>query len=68
MQVKTMQSRSLVSKASRDAALSWDGVNLRWTDAKWKCVLWSEESTFKIVFRNQGRPVLWKQEKETPDY
>ena len=25
-------------------------AHLRWTDAKWKSVLWSDESTFQIIF------------------
>uniref|UniRef100_A0AAR2KFA0 Tc1-like transposase DDE domain-containing protein n=1 Tax=Pygocentrus nattereri TaxID=42514 RepID=A0AAR2KFA0_PYGNA len=32
------------------------------------CVLWSDESTFHIVFGNHGRRVLWaKKEKDCPD-
>ena len=32
--------------------LLWARAQLRWTDAKWKSVLWSDESTFQNVFGN----------------
>ena len=40
----------------------------RWTDEQWKSVMWSDESTFQIVFGNHGRRVLQaKEEKDHPD-
>ena len=48
--------------------LLWARAHLRWTDAKWKSVLWSDESTFQIVFGKCGRRVLrTKEEKDHPD-
>lgn len=38
----------------------------RWTDTKWRSVLWSDESIWKIVFGNHGRYVVRvKKEKKT---
>ena len=43
-------------------------AHLRRTDAKWKSVLWSDESTFQIVFGNDGCRVLRaKEEKDHMD-
>ena len=48
--------------------LLWARAHLRWTDAKWKSVLTSDESTFQIIFGNCGCCVLWaKEEKEHLD-
>ena len=29
-------------------------LNLKWTEAKWKTVLWPDESKFEILFENHG--------------
>ena len=48
--------------------LFWAQAHLRWTDAKWKSVLLSEESTIQIVFGNHGRCVVRaKEEKDHTD-
>lgn len=39
----------------------WAHAHLKLTDAKWESVLWSDESTFQIVFGNYGHP---KEEKD----
>ncbi len=41
---------------------------VQWTDAKCKSVLWSDKSTFHIVFGNHGCRALWaKEENDQPD-
>ena len=36
----------------------WAQSNLRWTERQWKCVLWSDESTFQLVLGENGRRIL----------
>ena len=64
-----MQSESFfINNIQKHSRLLWARVHLRWTDAKWKSVLWSGESKFQIVFGNLGHRVLWtKKEKDHPD-
>ena len=63
-----MQSESHINDIQRWHRLLWAQDHLRWTDAKWKSVLWPDESTFQIVFGNHGHCVLQaKMEKEHPD-
>lgn len=57
-----------INNTQKRHQLFWARGHLRWTDAKWKSVLWSDESTFQIVFGNHGRHVLRaKEEKDHPD-
>ena len=57
-----------INNTQKHCRLLWARAHLRWTDAKWKSVLWSDESTFQIVFGNHGRRVLRaKEEKDHPD-
>ena len=47
--------------------LLWARAHLRWTEAKWKTVLWSDQSTFEILFGNHGLGVLRaKEERDHP--
>lgn len=60
--------KPFINKIQKRRRLCWARAHLRWTDAKWKSVLWSDESTFQIVFGNCGRRVLrTKEEKNHPD-
>ena len=46
----------------------WARAHLRWTDTKWKSVLWSDEPTFQFVFGNLAYHVpRTKEEKDHPD-
>ncbi len=36
----------------------WAKAHLKWTVAKWKTVLWSDESKFEVIFGKQGRHVI----------
>ncbi len=57
-----------INNTQKRRRLLWARAHLRWTDAKWKSVLWSDESTFQIVFGNYGRRVhRAKEEKDHPD-
>uniref|UniRef100_A0A3B4CB63 Transposase Tc1-like domain-containing protein n=1 Tax=Pygocentrus nattereri TaxID=42514 RepID=A0A3B4CB63_PYGNA len=57
-----------INTTQKHCRLLWAQAHLIWTDAKWKSVLWSDESTFQIVFGNHGRCVPWAiEEKDCPD-
>ena len=46
----------------------WARSHLRWTERQWKRVLWSDESTFQLVFGKNGHRILCaKDEKDHPD-
>ena len=60
--------KPFINNTQKRRRLLWARAHLRWTDAKWKSVLWSDESTFQIVFGKCGRRVLrTKEEKDHPD-
>ncbi len=45
----------------------WAKAHLKWTVAKWKTVLWSDESKFKVIFGKLGRHVIrTKEDKDNP--
>ncbi len=45
----------------------WAKAHLKWTVAKWKTVLWSDESKFEVLFRKLGRHVIrTKEDKDNP--
>lgn len=41
----------------------WQLSFVRWTEAKWKTVLRSDESKFEILFENHTHHVLWAREE-----
>ncbi len=45
----------------------WAKAHLKWTVAKWKTVLWSDESKFEVLFEKLGRHVIrTKEDKDNP--
>ncbi|KAK3515104.1 hypothetical protein QTP70_007008 [Hemibagrus guttatus] len=47
----------------------WAKAHLKWTAAKWKTVLWSDESKFEVLFGKLGRHVIrTKEDKDNPSY
>ncbi|KAK3529727.1 hypothetical protein QTP86_000816 [Hemibagrus guttatus] len=45
----------------------WAKAHLKWTVAKWKTVLWSDESKFEVLFGKLGRHVIRiKEDKNNP--
>ncbi len=45
----------------------WAKAHLKWTVAKWKTVLWSDESKFGVLFGKLGRHVIrTKEDKDNP--
>ncbi|KAK3574027.1 hypothetical protein QTP86_000457 [Hemibagrus guttatus] len=45
----------------------WAKARLKWTVAKWKTVLWSDQSKFEVLFGKPGRHVIrTKEDKDNP--
>ncbi len=45
----------------------WVKDHLKWTVAKWKTVLWSDETKFEVLFGKLGRHVIrTKEDKDNP--
>ncbi len=45
----------------------WAKAHLKWTVAKWKTVLWSDESKFEVLFGKLGRHVIrTKEDNDNP--
>ncbi|KAK3574323.1 hypothetical protein QTP86_005094 [Hemibagrus guttatus] len=45
----------------------WAKAHLKWTVAKWKTVLWSDQSKFEVLFGKLGRRVIrTKEDKDNP--
>ncbi|KAK3527309.1 hypothetical protein QTP86_020238 [Hemibagrus guttatus] len=45
----------------------WAKAHLKWTVAKWKTLLWSDESKFEVLFGKLGRHVIQtKEDKDNP--
>ncbi|KAK3546502.1 hypothetical protein QTP70_026357, partial [Hemibagrus guttatus] len=45
----------------------WAKAHLKWTVAKWKTVLWSDETKFEVLFGKLGRHVIrTKEDKDNP--
>ncbi len=45
----------------------WAKAHLKWTVAKWKTFLWSDESKFEVLFGKLGRHVIrTKEDKDNP--
>ncbi len=45
----------------------WAKAHLKWTVAKWKTVLWSDESKFEVLFGKLGRHVIRTKEDKDKD-
>ncbi|KAK3554184.1 hypothetical protein QTP70_020078 [Hemibagrus guttatus] len=55
---------NMIQKRSR---FLWAKAHLKWTVAKWKTVLWSDESKFEVLFGKLGRHVIrTKEDKDNP--
>ncbi len=52
-----------VNKVQKRRRVLWAMAHLKWTVSKWKSVLWSAESKFKILIVNHGHRVLRSKEE-----
>lgn len=49
--------------------LLWTLTHLKWSETKWKTVLWLDQSKLEITFENHGHHVLWtKKEWSSPAF
>ncbi len=61
---KTKPYLNMIQKRRR---FLWAKAHLKWTVAKWKTVLWSDESKFEVHFGKLGRHVIrTKEDKDNP--
>ena len=61
---KTKPYLNMIQKRRR---FLWAKAHLKWTVAKWKTVLWSDESKFEVLFGKLGRHVIrTKEDKDNP--
>lgn len=58
MQAETLPTKleAIYQQFPENPQLLWTWAHQRWTEAKWKSMLRSDESTFQIVFGNPGPP------------
>jgi len=58
-----------ISSIQRCRQVLWARAHLRWSKRQWKCVPWSDESTFQHVFGKNGHRVLSpKDDRGQPDF
>lgn len=61
------KSKSYMNKIQKHHCLLQDRAHLKWIEERWKTVLWSDESKFKLLFGKH--PVLWtKKETNHPNF
>lgn len=52
-----------LTAARRQTRLNWANVHVRWTLARWRTVLFSDESRFQL-YRADGRLRVWRRDGE----
>uniref|UniRef100_A0AAR2KXE1 Transposase Tc1-like domain-containing protein n=1 Tax=Pygocentrus nattereri TaxID=42514 RepID=A0AAR2KXE1_PYGNA len=61
--------KPFLSKLHKLRRLHWARGHLKWSVAKWKTVLWSDESRFKVLYGTLGRHVIrTTEDKDNPSY
>ncbi len=59
--------KSYLNMIQKRRRFLWAKAHLKWTVAKWKTVLWSDESKFEVLFGKLGRHVIrTKEDKDNP--
>ena len=60
--------KAFINFAPKHRRVLWARSHLRWTKRQWECVLWSDVSTFQLVFGKRRRWILRiRNEKDHPD-
>jgi biotin operon repressor len=61
------QRKPFVNNLQKRRRLIWARAHIGWSQTQWKRVLWSDESSFQIIYGNNRRKVLrTKDEKNNP--
>ena len=50
--------KAFINFAQKCLRVLWARSHLRWTERQWKCVFWSDKSTFQLVFGKNGHRIL----------
>jgi len=59
--------KPFLSKLHKLSRLHWARDNLKWSEAKWKTVLCSDESRFEVLYGTLGRRVIrTREDKDNP--
>ncbi len=61
--LSVQERKSYVNMVQKRVVSCGPRLHLKWTDSKWKSVLWSGESKFDILVGNHGRCVLRAKEE-----
>lgn len=62
------QRKPYINKRQQRRRLVWARAHRNWSQARWNNILWSDESTFTVVYGNNGRRILrTKYEKDIPE-
>ncbi|KAG2462527.1 TCB1 transposase, partial [Polypterus senegalus] len=67
LKLYSAKKKPFLSKIHKLRRCHWARDHLKWSVAKWKTVLWSDESRFKVLFGNLGHHVIrTKEDKDNP--
>uniref|UniRef100_A0A803JIP4 Transposase Tc1-like domain-containing protein n=1 Tax=Xenopus tropicalis TaxID=8364 RepID=A0A803JIP4_XENTR len=67
LKLYSAKKKPFLSKIHKLSRFHWARDHLKWSVAKWKTVLWSDESRFEVLFGNLGRHVIrTKEDKDNP--
>ncbi|MBN3294693.1 TCB1 transposase, partial [Polypterus senegalus] len=67
LKLYSAKKKPFLSKIHKLRRCHWARDHLKWSVAKWKTVLWSDESRFEVLFGNLGRHVIrTKEDKDNP--
>nr|XP_024654657.1 probable alcohol sulfotransferase [Maylandia zebra] len=67
LKLYSAKKKPFLSKIHKLRRFHWARDHFKWSVAKWKTVLWSDESRFEVLFGNVGRHVIrTKEDKDNP--
>ncbi len=58
LKLYTSKKKPYLNMTQKRRCFLWAKAHLKWTVAKWKTVLWSDESKFEVLFGKLGRHVI----------
>lgn len=67
LKLYSAKKKPFLTKIHKRRRFHWAKSHLKWSVAKWKTVLWSDESRFEVLFGNLGRHVIrTKEDSDNP--